>query len=514
MDIIGTLVEGASFAFNWGLMSSAFELVSFKLGTFSVEFPSTAIFDQILQGIVETCVGKGDMVGTGSGVSLDASALFYSKGLFYHLAVIDFVVCILLGLLAFENAPNFITVLVNKCFKYGFWTTVFLNWRKIITAIGDSFLQIGSFDRDVTFGALMHPSELVTKGIEYAFGFIEFVVLHNLDNLSGKILFNIAISAIGSALIFAAFFLIALNLFITVAEFYICSALMLVFIPFALFEKTERFASQTFNLVICFGVRVMMLWALLRMGDGFFGTNSLIQSYFTFKDTPSLIVMFLATALSVIYAYLCCEAPQLAASVIQGSLHLDSNNAIMHGYGAMHMGNAAISTAAKGGAAIVGATQRGIDSARAASQDGNLLSGAFAGIRGFNSGLNSGIAKATMGGLEEGQAVYRAASGRTSGHESSDQPGYQITRDNKGNIINSQALQNYSSNNETNNNPNVPPAGGGSNNNKGASFKGAQGLNVTAASNTGSQNRGQQNSGAQNDSQEGNRGPVGDFRHN
>ena len=247
MSFIDTIVDITSTAFNWGLMSSAFEIVTFKLGKENVQFPGTNIFDEILKGIVETCIGKGDMAGTSLGVSLDASALFYSKGLFYHLAVIDFVVCILLGLLAFENAPNFITTLCNKCFKYGFWTAVFLNWRKLITWIGDSFVQIGSYDRDAELGALMHPSEIVTKGLEYSWGFVEFVIQHNIENLSGKVIFNIVISSIGAGLIFAAFFLIALNLFITVAEFYICSALMLVFIPFALFEKTERFAAQTFK---------------------------------------------------------------------------------------------------------------------------------------------------------------------------------------------------------------------------------------------------------------------------
>ena len=430
-SVIKTTLTGG---LNWGLFHDAVEFLTYSLGDKNVDIPSIQIFDKILQAIVNTCVGTGVGSGEMLGRSLDASAFFYSKGLFYCLMSIDFVVAILLGLIAFEGGPNFISLFMNKIFKYGFWMFIFLNWRKLIKMIGDSFLQIGVYDQDITFEYMMHPSKQITTGFDYAFQYFAFTIVGDDNWKTDRIVLNMVLSTLIGFFIFVAFFLIALNLFLTVAEFYICSALTLVFIPFALFEKTERFASQTFNLVINFGVRLMVLGALIRMGSDFFGVNSAIREFFVFKDAPHILVSMLCMALVLAYAYLCCEAPQIASSIVSGALNLNSNNAILHGYGAMATVSSVGGAIAKTGGAIAGAAQRANDAA---------ASGAtiFGTARAFNDGITSGIAKGTIGGLEEGQAVYRAASGRSSGLESVDKNGNadnksNVTRDSQGNVVN------------------------------------------------------------------------------
>lgn len=435
MDSIFTVIkESLTGGLNWGLFHDAVEFLTYTLGDENVKIPSIQIFDKILQAIVDTCIGSGAGAGEMLGRSLDASAFFYSKGLFYCLMSIDFVVAILLGLIAFEGGPNFISLFMNKIFKYGFWMFIFLNWRKLTKIIGDSFLQIGVYDQDVTFQYMMHPSKQITAGFDYAIEYFAFTIVGDDNWKTDRIVLNMVLSTLIGFFIFIAFFLIALNLFLTVAEFYICSALTLVFIPFALFEKTERFASQTFNLVINFGVRLMVLGALIRMGSDFFGTNSAIRQFFMFKDAPHILVSMLCMALVLAYAYLCCEAPQMASSIVSGALNLNSNNAILHGYGAMATVSSIGGAIAKTGGAIAGAAQRAND---AAASGANI----FGTAKAFNDGLTSGIAKGTIGGLEEGQAVYRAASGRSSGLESVDKNGNpdnksNVTRDSQGNVIN------------------------------------------------------------------------------
>lgn len=437
MSLFGKAVETFNGALNWGLFRDAIEIFTYQMGSETARIPSVQIFDQILQAIVNTCIGSGVGAGEMLGRSLDASAFFYSKGLFYCLMSIDFVVAILLGLIAFEGGPNFISLFMNKIFKYGFWMFIFLNWRKLTKMIGESFLQIGVYDRDVDgFEFLMHPSQQVTTGFNYAIEYFKFVIVgHDGENWkTDRLALNLVLAVIIGFFIFIAFFLVALNLFLTVAEFYICSALMLVFIPFALFEKTERFASQTFNLVINFGVRLMVLGALVRMGSEFFGVGSKIQEYFIYKDVPHIFSSMLCLSLVLAYAYLCCEAPQMASSIVSGALNLNSNNAIMHGYGAMATISSAGGAVAKTGGAIAGAAQRANDAAASGA-------GIFGTARAFSQGLTSGIAKGTIGGLEEGQAVYRAASGRSSGLETVDKNGNpdnksNVTRDSQGNVIN------------------------------------------------------------------------------
>ena len=122
--VIKTTLTGG---LNWGLFRDFVEFMTYSLGNKSINIPSIQIFDKILQAIVNTCIGSGVGSGEMLGRSLDASAFFYSKGLFYCLMSIDFVVAILLGLIAFEGGPNFITLFMNKIFKYGFWMFIFLN---------------------------------------------------------------------------------------------------------------------------------------------------------------------------------------------------------------------------------------------------------------------------------------------------------------------------------------------------------------------------------------------------
>ena len=449
--VASSAVVGAIFsAVKWYSMG--------KKGTNSVlTIPDTGLFDEILLQFANLCYGP-----------LDHNVYIYSQGLFGRLITLDFVIAIILGLMAFENGPNFISLFMNKIFKYGFWMYCIMHWRTWNSDIVNSLSAIGRFSGDIPKNIVTQPSWIINKGFSYGLEYFQFI-FQNSSIWEMEFMFKMVVALIAGLFIFAAFFLMALNCFLTMVEFYLSSALMLIFVPFAVFEKTERYASQVFNLVVSCGIRMMVLTALLSIADPLFATGSKLKSLFVYKDSPNILAALLCMGIVLTFTYLCCEIPQVASGIASGGLRLDSNNALMHAAGASYALQKGLGTAINAGATVTGALDRGISSARAAS---GAIGSTAAGISGFAKGINAGITQSTVGGLEEGKAVYGAASGRHTGLEtigSDGKPSTQasITRDADGNIISApqsvrQAMKSQADGNQENSSSNSSGNQGGS----------------------------------------------------
>lgn len=416
------------------------------------------------EGIIEQAVDPGfiDAVLMAFTKLFDGPLLdntqVYAFSLFKVLLQLDFFIAILMGLIAFESGPNFLSLFINKMFKYGFWTWIAYKWRPITDAILQSFVQVGSFSANaIPKDIMFHPSYLITMGYNLSAGYFKWMVTFKVtDLLIFTWVVRFIIALIASVFIFVSFGLIALNLFLTTVEYYLCASLMLIFLPFAVFDKTERFASQAFSLVISAGTRYMVFCVLVSVIYTYFSEDqsgySSVKALFLIKgDQPSVSMALFCCFLTGTMAYLCCEAPQMAASVVSGSLHLDSNNAILHAAGAAAIGEKGLGMASNGAAMLGGAAQRGFDAYKAASNAGvtdvkagkgtSTMGAIGAGLKGFGKGLAGGLAEATVGGMEEAKRVGRAASGRSSGIEELDSNGQakggrgMVTRDATGNAI-------------------------------------------------------------------------------
>lgn len=482
------------------------------------------------QGVAEQVVDPGFM----DAVLLSFTKLFagplmdntqyYAFSLFKILLGLDFVLAIIMGLVAFEAGPNFLTLFINKIFKYGFWTWIVYNWRAITDSILQGFVQIGTLapgaiPKDIMY----HPSFLITMGYNLSSSYLSWMTNFRVsDILVVTWVFRAIIALIAAIFIFVSFALIALNLFLTTIEYNLCICIMLIFLPFAVFDKTERYASQAFSMVISAGTRYMVFCVLVSMIYAYFSedqaTFETLKPIFHIKgDNPSMVLALFACFLSGTMAYLCCEAPQMAASAISGALHLDSNNAIMHGIGAAGIAGKGVNAVGNAGATVGGAAMRAKD-AYSAAQSANAaavkaggsvsaLSPMGAAAKGFAAGLGSGALEATFGGMEEAKRVGGAASGRKTSSESLNDKGElgksaTVTRDSAGNAISKSVNQDYTSNGEKN----------------GSSKSGSSGSNGNSGGSGGSSyvpapTQGGSSSASSGVSQEGQRGPQGDFGH-
>lgn len=429
--------------------------------------------DGVLGEIVELC--SGPLVGNTSS---------YAFSLFKSMIFFDFFIAIIMGLIAFESGPNFITVFINKIFKYGFWTWILMHWREIAAYITGSLEKVGAFSSDVPKDLMLHPGLMLSIGYDLSTSYLAFIAEFRMQDIFAGLgfiwLVRALVGLIAAVTIFCAFGLLALNIFLTTLEYYICMSLMLIFIPFAVFDKTERFASQAFSLLISAGTRMMVATALVSIIYSFFSKSAGMSGngfnkIFLFKDEPSVTMAMIAVVFVFIMVYLCCELPAIASSVINGSLNLTSNNAIMHAAGAAMIAGKAGTAVANTTATVAGAVQRGADAYRAASNANsatvaaggsvNAMAPIGTALKNFSAGIGAGITESTFGGMEEAKRVSSAASGRHTGLESVDENGNptssqaRVTRDREGNVINPKGNDGGSKNSGAN--KGNPGAGGG-----------------------------------------------------
>ena len=334
----------------------------------------TAILDNMLNAVATACAGNGTIYG-------------YAKSLFGLLIAIDFVTVVLMNLLSFGGGQSFISMTISKVMAYGFWLWIIQNWGSLCNAIVNSLTtaatSFGSFPADV----LKHPSMLIDLGYDKAVPYFNYLTADtSWTNIVAKlgVYFLTFICACG---LWLAFAMIAFQVFITYVEFYICSALMLLFLPFATNKYTERFAQNCIGGVFSHGVKLMFLGAIISL------SGPMINALNTnFTGTPTWDHLFSSLLAPWAIAFLCWQAPSMAAGFMSGGPALSAATATSNMMATGGMAAAGMVAAAKG---AVGATA-------SAAKAGSTLAGAAM------SGIISGAGDGSVGSAAGGVGTYAA----------------------------------------------------------------------------------------------------------
>ena len=211
------------------------------------------ILTAVLNEIYTACGANGDILNN-------------AKSLFIPLMTIDFVVVFIMQVFGFANS-NYIPTVFSKLMKYGFWIWVVDNWAMLTTALIQSLTTVGSSFGSLDPGILKNPSKIIDKGFTYSAKYYD--VMSEISLVSGnglvKNLFIWIICVVAMLGIFAAFAYIALNALITYIEFYVVAAVLLIFLPFAVFDKTSRFSENAIGFIMGTGVKLMMMGAILSL---------------------------------------------------------------------------------------------------------------------------------------------------------------------------------------------------------------------------------------------------------
>jgi len=298
---------------------------------------------------------------------------------------------------ALSDNTNVIAQLLKKVLYVGFFAFIIGNFAFLSGVVFDSFAALGlrAGGSTLTAADLMRPGFVAATGYDAG-----KPLLTEISDLTGPIAFfenfvTIAILFFAWVVVLLSFFILAVQLFITILEFKLTALAGFILVPFALWNKTTFLAERVLGNVITSGVKLMVLAIIVGIGSTAFGT---MAASFTGGDVT--MEQALSTMLAAVAIFgLGIFGPGIAAGLITGAPQLGAGAAVgtvgglAAGAYAGAMGGRAAIGAAAGGAS--GAVKAGASLAGGASTSyglGKTASGK-SGLAGAAAGM-AGVARA------------------------------------------------------------------------------------------------------------------------
>ncbi|HCG41050.1 MAG TPA: P-type conjugative transfer protein TrbL [Pseudomonas sp.] len=239
--------------------------------------------------------------------------------------------------------------LIRKVLYVGAFAYIIGNFNWLAGIVFRSFAGLGlAATGSLSMETFLQPGRLAKAGIDAGAPILEQIgemtgfpeVFVNLD--------PIVILFLAYLVVIVCFFVLAIQLFITLIEFKLTTLAGFVLVPFALWNKTAFLAEKVLGNVVSSGVKVLVLAVIVGIGTGLFA------EFQVHPDEPSidhaLVVMLASLALLALGIF----GPGIATGLISGGPQL----------GAGAMAGAALGTA--GMAVAVGAAATGVGAAVAA----------------------------------------------------------------------------------------------------------------------------------------------------
>ncbi|WP_439496106.1 P-type conjugative transfer protein TrbL [Bosea sp. (in: a-proteobacteria)] len=259
--------------------------------------------------------------------------------------------------------------LVKKTLFVGVFAYIIGNWNSLARIVFESFAGLGlkASGTGFTVEDLMRPGRVAQTGLDAG-----RPLLDSISNLMGWIAFfenfiQIACLLFAWALVLLAFFILAVQLFVTLIEFKLTTLAGFVLIPFGLFGKSAFMAERVLGNVISSGIKVLVLAVIIGIGSTLF-------SQFTAgfgNQTPTIdqAMAIVLAALSLLG--LGIFGPGIANGLVSGGPQLGAGAAVGTGLAA---GGALVAAGAAGGMALRGGAAA-LSGTAAAARGGAAMAG-------------------------------------------------------------------------------------------------------------------------------------------
>jgi len=306
---------------------------------------------------------------------------------------------------ALADDKSIIPSLIKKVLYVGAFAFILNNFSSLATIIFDSFAGLGLR----ATGSPISASDLVRPGFVAATGYTAAEpLLDEVSNLVGPIAFfenfiTITILMFAWLVVLLAFFILAIQLFITILEFKLTTLAGFVLVPFALWNKTAFLAERVLGNVVAAGIKLMVLAVIVGIGSTLFGAfaSSFAGGDITLEQAAATVLGALSIFMLGIFG------PGIAAGLISGAPQLGAGAAVGSAAG-LAIGGAAAAGAAVGGVRTLGSGT--IGATRAASSIAGGASGAYSlaqatsgssGVAGIAAGA-AGVVRASAGAAGQG----------------------------------------------------------------------------------------------------------------
>ncbi|MBL0923428.1 MAG: P-type conjugative transfer protein TrbL [Sphingomonadaceae bacterium] len=263
------------------------------------------------------------------------------------------------------EGDDIIARLVKKTLFVGVFAYIIGNWNALARIVFESFAGLGLKASGTGFTAaeLLQPGRVAQVGLDAG-----RPILDSIAELMGFVSFfenfiQIVVLLFAWAIVLLAFFVLAIQLFITLIEFKLTTLCGFVLIPFGLFGKTAFMAERVLGNVISSGIKVLVLAVIVGIGSTLFAQfSSAIGPEPTIEDAlgvvlASLCLLGLGIFGPGIASGIVSGGPQLGAGAAAGTALAAGGMAIGAAAGAKLAGGAVASAAsatAHGGAKAAG----------------------------------------------------------------------------------------------------------------------------------------------------------------
>jgi type IV secretion system protein TrbL len=327
---------------------------------------------------------------------------------------------------AMGGNEDIIAKLIKKTLYVGAFAFILNNFNSLSGIIFQSFAGLGleATGSAITQAQLLQPGQLAAVGVTAA-----QPLMAQVGQLSGfpDVFLNldtIAVLLLAWFVVIASFFILAVQLFVTLIEFKLTTLAGFVLVPFALWNKTAFLAERVLGAVISAGIKVLVLAVIIGIGSSIFG------QFTPLAGTPPSINTALALMLASLALFgLGIFGPGIATGLVSGAPQLGAGAAVgtlLGAGGVVVAGSAATAAAARLATGAAGTSVRAatsmVQGARGAYGERAAASGA-SGARAIGAGL-AGVGRAGAESVGEAfkQWAKRAARGADDGSEST--PGW------------------------------------------------------------------------------------------
>jgi len=276
----------------------------------------------------------------------------------------------LAGLFWAMGNEEVIAKLIKKTLYVGAFAYIITNFSQLSSIIFRSFAGLGltATGSTLTQAQLLQPGHIASVGVDAA-----RPLMTQMGQLAGfpDVFLNldtIVVLFLAWLIVLLSFFVLAVQLFVTLIEFKLTTLAGFVLVPFALWNKTAFLAERVLGNVVSAGIKVLVLAVIVGIGGGIFadfnpppGTDPTLNN--------ALALMLGAMALLGLGIFgpgiatgLVSGAPQLGAGAAAGTALGVAGVAVASGAAAAGAGRAAVAV----GRSSIGAASSLAGDARAA----------------------------------------------------------------------------------------------------------------------------------------------------
>jgi type IV secretion system protein TrbL len=311
---------------------------------------------------------------------------------------------------AMGGEDNVIGRLLKKILYIGAFAFILNSFSTLADIIFKSFAQAGLTAGGGSLSAddLLRPGKVAETGFSAA-----WPLLGQITDLSGPVAFftnfmTIAVLLFAWVIIILAFFVLAIQMFVTIIEFKLTSLAGFILVPFALWGRTSFLAERVLGNVVSSGIKVMVLAVIVGIGSNFFAefTASMQGQEPDLGSTLSLMLGALTLFGLGIFG------PGIASGLVSGAPQLGAGAALGTVAGAaavpMIAGGAVVGAASAAGGAALGAIRAGTSMGSAASTAAQLgREAGGSGIGGIAAAAKGAAAQKLESSLGLGAAAER-----------------------------------------------------------------------------------------------------------